>query len=1024
MDEQRGDNLWQPWCGVVGYSGTIFVPNGICIDSVFVPRNYPGVCNRGEDFLVVWHNGNSVVGKRISADEIIPIPTVGTIAGVVKDASTQQNLEGVLVVALQGAQVKGSGNTDGNGNYSIAGLLAGTYDVRASKAGYETQTQTGKNVVAGQTTTVDFQLTPLPTGDISGFVYDGCTNSGLGGVLVEFLQDQVVRYPTTTQTPSGLYELSGVIAGTYDVRYSKAGYNTLIIQRTIDPGWNILSTVTLILAGYVSSQPLKDAIENLNTALSNYLEYNSLLAWDANSRAYQKMRELGPSDISKYWIEILEGFSLDASHEVNVRILEKLIDEEFSASKYDFLLLVENVLFQLQKLDMNLMLSELLSKAKTGDPLLLSYFRNVAVIDGNELTVQSAIDGLTIPTLPECLPLSFPRDKVIDHINGVIEDLEAVSFCCPATVNGKFERTGIWWLPGQCDLSKVRNYTIGTDIQQAMRYYVALDKMVDADKWEGAHQAMCSGSAPTLAYAAKFVSLVAGGIALLAGPVGLGILGGCEALYTAYGASCTGIGYNALSVKYNKTTKLAHSLLEYNSSWPDALMYALELRNKIVDDIVDAVNNPSGVSCSKDWEIISTDVPDHVCADFLTQFVDFDAKITIQNKDLTNSGPAKLITTLYAVGKNGILSHIRTDSSQTVIIDPNNAHQFTMPLRVTANALLFENDRYKLVFQVITSGEIYTASESFQCLYDYQCNIQAFTDKSNKVFSGFIRKGSSSLSAFVSGAGAKLTEFTLLWPGSDLDLHVYDASGNHVGYDDSTGLIEIEIPGARYSGPNSYPEIITIPNPSGNYSLRVKGIEVVDSTYFYVEAYEIFQHVPVLLPVVPSLDLVGEPGDSIDFLIGLQEAGGQAAAEGITASISSLVSDSDDTISGVYLSLPFNSIPSDTFYYGYGYVKTDTLNQVGNYIGVINVSFNGGSFQIPVFLSLIRHYTCGNVNSDSSVSVSDIVYLINYLFKSGQAPHCTPYIDCADVNWDGKVSVSDVVYLINYLFKGGPLPCS
>ena len=60
----------------------------------------------------------------------------------------------------------------------------------------------------------------------------------------------------------------------------------------------------------------------------------------------------------------------------------------------------------------------------------------------------------------------------------------------------------------------------------------------------------------------------------------------------------------------------------------------------------------------------------------------------------------------------------------------------------------------------------------------------------------------------------------------------------------------------------------------------------------------------------------------------------------------------------------------------------------------------------------------GDVNSDGKVSVSDVVYLILYLFKGG----AEPFPPCkADVNDDSKVSVSDVVWLINYLFKGGPL---
>ena len=62
----------------------------------------------------------------------------------------------------------------------------------------------------------------------------------------------------------------------------------------------------------------------------------------------------------------------------------------------------------------------------------------------------------------------------------------------------------------------------------------------------------------------------------------------------------------------------------------------------------------------------------------------------------------------------------------------------------------------------------------------------------------------------------------------------------------------------------------------------------------------------------------------------------------------------------------------------------------------------------------------GDVNCDGQRTVSDIVYLINYLFKGGPPPI---FIETGDANCDSKVNVSDVVYLINYLFKGGPPPC-
>jgi len=63
----------------------------------------------------------------------------------------------------------------------------------------------------------------------------------------------------------------------------------------------------------------------------------------------------------------------------------------------------------------------------------------------------------------------------------------------------------------------------------------------------------------------------------------------------------------------------------------------------------------------------------------------------------------------------------------------------------------------------------------------------------------------------------------------------------------------------------------------------------------------------------------------------------------------------------------------------------------------------------------------GDVNGDKKVTVSDVVYLINFLFKGGPAPK--PY-RAGEVNCDGYVTVADVVCLVNYLFKGGKAPCS
>ncbi|MFH1335947.1 MAG: dockerin type I repeat-containing protein [Candidatus Zixiibacteriota bacterium] len=62
----------------------------------------------------------------------------------------------------------------------------------------------------------------------------------------------------------------------------------------------------------------------------------------------------------------------------------------------------------------------------------------------------------------------------------------------------------------------------------------------------------------------------------------------------------------------------------------------------------------------------------------------------------------------------------------------------------------------------------------------------------------------------------------------------------------------------------------------------------------------------------------------------------------------------------------------------------------------------------------------GDVNQDGLLDIADVVYMINYLYKSGPAP--LPFPDQGDVNHDKNMDVSDIVFLLNYLFKSGFVP--
>lgn len=79
----------------------------------------------------------------------------GTIAGTISDAVTGEPLIGVNVI-VPGTSLGAASGLDGE--YEIAGLRSGEYNVRVSYIGFETKLFTGVRVNDGETTTLDIQL--------------------------------------------------------------------------------------------------------------------------------------------------------------------------------------------------------------------------------------------------------------------------------------------------------------------------------------------------------------------------------------------------------------------------------------------------------------------------------------------------------------------------------------------------------------------------------------------------------------------------------------------------------------------------------------------------------------------------------------------------------------------------------------------------------------------------------------------------------------------------------------------------
>ena len=61
----------------------------------------------------------------------------------------------------------------------------------------------------------------------------------------------------------------------------------------------------------------------------------------------------------------------------------------------------------------------------------------------------------------------------------------------------------------------------------------------------------------------------------------------------------------------------------------------------------------------------------------------------------------------------------------------------------------------------------------------------------------------------------------------------------------------------------------------------------------------------------------------------------------------------------------------------------------------------------------------GDATGDGVINIGDVMYMVNYLYKSGPYPAS---FEAGDANCDGVHGILDVLILVNYLYKGGRPP--
>mgnify|MGYP006280730905 CR=1 FL=1 len=105
---------------------------------------------------------------------------------------------------------------------------------------------------------------------------------------------------------------------------------------------------------------------------------------------------------------------------------------------------------------------------------------------------------------------------------------------------------------------------------------------------------------------------------------------------------------------------------------------------------------------------------------------------------------------------------------------------------------------------------------------------------------------------------------------------------------------------------------------------------------------------------------------------------------------------------------------------GSPYELTDSLNFDTRYWWRVRAFDKTGLSTLSEFSKDFWTWTLGDLDHNHSVDIADLVYLVSYMFQSGQAPYPL-YI--ADINGDCVgPDISDLIYLVTYMFNGGPPP--
>ncbi|MDZ7777412.1 MAG: carboxypeptidase-like regulatory domain-containing protein [Bacteroidales bacterium] len=211
----------------------------------------------GEDFTLA--NGDN-----LDIDySLEPLP--GSLSGIVIDANTSNPVPNAEVTAVNDnidpPETLFTVVTDASGEYYVSEVPSGTWEIVATSGNHNEGSVT-ETITANQLTEAsDIVLTPLP-GISEGTVREEGSNELLSDVTVNILG--APGYDATTDN-NGFYQIEDVPVGTYDVEFSKTGYDTYTEEDV-----TIVSLTATTISPY-----LEQVGGSLMVRINNLFEYSN-----------------------------------------------------------------------------------------------------------------------------------------------------------------------------------------------------------------------------------------------------------------------------------------------------------------------------------------------------------------------------------------------------------------------------------------------------------------------------------------------------------------------------------------------------------------------------------------------------------------------------------------------------------------------------------------------------------------------------------------------------------------------------